>query len=79
MNGPTMVPCRVITASTAIGGVVLDPVHDLRLVAGDGVGVTVPAGLVGDEERGLAGIAVRQLDHQVVPEAGRVAIPSSSG
>src|SRR5664279_1289361 len=51
MNGPTIVPCRVITASTASAVLCL-----------------VPVGLGGDEEGGLAGAAVRQLNDQVVAE-----------
>ena len=44
MNGPTMVPCRVMHGLDG-GGVVVDPLHHLELLADDVLGVAVPVGL----------------------------------
>src|SRR5215203_2369356 len=49
---------------------VVDSLHHLDLVADQVALVSLPAGLIVDEERGLAGVAVRRLDDQVRPEAG---------
>ena len=51
----------------------VDPPHHLELLVGHLAGVRVPVPLASDEERGLAGVAVRGLDHQVVaePRGGR--------
>ena len=44
MNGPTIVPCRVMHRLDR-RRLVVDPLHDLELLADDVVGVLVPVGL----------------------------------
>jgi hypothetical protein len=53
-------------------GLVVDALHHLELLAVDVGGVIVPVPFGFDEERGLAGVAVGRLHHQVVAEAGLV-------
>ena len=60
------------------GGAVVDPLHDLELLVAHVARVAVPVGLRLDEERRLAGVAVRGLDDEVVAEAGDSASAISS-
>ena len=70
MNGPTIVPLRVSTASTATGRLLIRFIT-LTSWPTMSLAVLLPAGLVVDEEGGLAGVAVRRLDHQVGAKPGR--------